>query len=535
MLREEKWTLKKHLPYQAFYLAFYAGYMPVLLFLPLYLKYVGLSTTQVGLITGLRPLLQAIGTPILIKLSTRFRARKLLFILSCILMIGKFFMIFVVLRPDREVCRIKYDNGQIIKDRFVNHIMTRRSVVIDEWLQVMNFTPNYLSFENYDTNDSISTNKNASWSTIRPKTIQSSGGPALNELTNSTVSPTLNHTSIAQYQFEHAADVHHIFIAIIILTVAIDVFDACIFTLVDDVYRPNVAWVWGDMAWGVIAVVIGVIVDASSKIICGELIGSFHYVFYFNLGFVGAALLIGFCLDLTLDPYEVDMTRKIHSSKWNFQYSIFILAYTLMGFCNGFLFSFVYWFIDILGGNAIIMGLSTSTECLVGFLVFFLFNKLIEYIGHMSAVCGGFVGYIGLFLSYYGVKNPWLVIPVKVLQALVSGIMMFAINSFLKVAAPAGSSYQMQDTLHGIYLAIGTTIGAVFSGHLIDNFYFKTTFLCFTLVTCAISFLFLGVQLFIVCSEGKSDSDFASESSLSGSSQFGDDEDDLGSVDEPKW
>ena len=463
MLREEKWTLKKHLPYQAFYLAFYAGYMPILLFLPLYLKYVGLSTAQVGLIAGLRPLLQAIGTPILIKLSTRFHARKLLFILSCILMIGKFFIIFVVLRPDQEVCRIKNDNGQIIKDKFVKHIMTKRSVATDEWLQVLNFTPNYLSLEHYETDDS--TNKNASWSTIRPKTIQSSGRQALNELTNSTVSPTLNDTSVAQYRFEHAADVHHIFIAIIILTVAIDMFDACIFTLVDDVYRPNVAWVWGDMAWGVIAVVIGVIVDASSKIICGELIGSFHYVFYFNLGFVGAALLIGFGLDLTLDPYEVDMTRKIHSSKWNFQYSIFILAYTLMGFCNGFLFTFVYWFIDILGGNAIIMGLSTSTECLVSVLIFFLFNKLIEYIGHLSAVCGGFVGYIGLFLSYYGVQNPWLVIPVKVLQALVSGIMMFAINSFLKVAAPAGSSYQMQGNKF-ILFVIGSPISGCTCYHV---------------------------------------------------------------------
>ena len=179
-------------------------------------------------------------------------------------------MIFVVLRPDQEVCRIKYDNGKIIKDRIVKHIMTKRSVVTDEWLQVLNFTPNYLSFENYDTNDSK--NKNASWSTIRPKTIQPSGKQTLYARANSTLSPTLNHTSVAQYRFEHAADVHYIFVAIIMLTVAIDMFDACIFTLVDDVYRPKVAWVWGDMAWGVITVVIGVIVDSSSKIICGELI-----------------------------------------------------------------------------------------------------------------------------------------------------------------------------------------------------------------------------------------------------------------------
>jgi hypothetical protein len=318
--------------------------------------------------------------------------------------------------------------------------MSKRSVVTDDWVQVLNFTPSYLSLENYE-NDSM--NKTDNWSTVQPETKQSYGGQALNA-TNSTVSPMLNRTSIMQYQFGHATDVHYIFIAMIILTVAIDMFDACVFTLVDDVYRPKVVWVWGDMAWGVVAVVIGVIVDARSQMICGELIGSFHYVFYFNLAFVGAALLIGFRLDLAIDSYEIDLTRKIQSSKWNFQYSIFILAYALMGFSNGFLFTFVYWFIDIRGGDAIIMGLSTSTECLAGVLVFFLFNQLIEYMGHMSAVGLGFVGYIGLFLSYSGIHNPWLVIPVKILQALVSGIMMFAINSFLKSATPAGSSYHMQ-------------------------------------------------------------------------------------------
>ena len=69
----------------------------------------------------------------------------------------------------------------------------------------------------------------------------------------------------------------------------------------------------------------------------------------------------------------------------------------------------------------------------------------------------------------------------------------------------------------------------MFSGHLIDNVYFKSTFLWFTLITCVISFLFLSIQLLSVFTEGRSGSDLASESSSGESSQFGDDEDDLGS------
>ena len=435
MARGEKWSFKEHLPYRVFYLIFYAGYMPVLLFLPIYLKYNGLTTVQVGLITGLRPLLQAIGAPILIKLCSKFHARKLLFVVSGILMIGKYCVIFLILRRENAICRTTYTNGSI-EDTDIKHSLTKREVM-DEWLQVLNYTPNDLnSFQYYNTKKSfklqnVSTDKNKIWSTILPS-VQ-------------TPSVVINNTKILQHQImRDDEEVKHIFITIILLSLATDYFDACIHSLVDSVYASKFKWIWSDMVWAVVTFIIGIVVDHNSQEICGEMIGAFHNVFYFSVVFVGIALLIGFYLDLTIDPYEVDTTKKILSSKWNFQYNIFILAYTLMGFCNGFLFSFLYWFIDLLHGNAMIMGLSTCTEGVFGILIFTFVNPLLKYIGYMSTICVCFVGYIGVFLSFYGINDPWLVIAAKVPQALVSGVMMLTCCSFLKTAEPAGSSYQMQ-------------------------------------------------------------------------------------------
>jgi hypothetical protein len=86
-------------------------------------------------------------------------------------------------------------------------------------------------------------------------------------------------------------------------------------------------------------------------------------------------------------------------------------------------------------------------------------------------------------------------------------------------------------------LAIGTAIGTVFGGHALDNIHFKMTFLLFTLITSAFSFLFLGIQLYVVCTEGRSVSDIGSEISSRESTQFGDDEEDdqLGSGYDVKW
>lgn len=431
------WTLKQHLPFQAFYVAFYSGYMPFLLFLPIYLKLNGLSAAQVGLIVGLRPLLQAIGAPILIKLATKCHAKKLLFAVSCILTIGKLLMIFIVLRPGQAICRTTYSDGQV-KDTLIEHSLTKRDVEINEWSEVVSYSPNDISSKYFHTKNvterqNYTTNTSSSWPRVR-----SAGGKSSNERN------LANSTAIVQYRIDHEHEVYFIFMAILILGLTTDCFDACIFTLVDNMYRSNVTWVLGDTAWGVITLIIGVFIDKSRDLLCGEMIGSFHLVFFFNVAFITIALMIGLFLELNIETHDADFSRKVQSSKWNFQYNIFILAYSLMGFCNGFLFSFIYWYIDILDGNALIMGLSTTTECLVCFFAFFIWNRILEHIGHMSAVCVGFVGYIGVFLSYYGVNNPWFVVAVKALQALISGIMMFACNAFLSGAAPAGSSYEMQ-------------------------------------------------------------------------------------------
>lgn len=450
MRRERKKTLvKQHVLYQAFYVAFYAGYMPVLLYLPVYLKYVGLTTAQVGLLTCLRPLLQSIGTPIMTRLSRRFHAQKLLFIASCVLMVGKYFVIFIVLQPKEQLCRTIYsndsykDNKYIIKDE-----LNKRVVVTDDWLQVTNYTSANAPFEYHNKIKNLEknlTNNDDSWPTVFSGT-QSKSFLLLNK-THSHYA-VKNRTTKMQHEIKYETQkVYFVFMTIIVLTLATDYFDASILTLVDNIYRPNVAWIWVNLAWGVVTLIIGVTIDQSIIELCGIIVRSFHYVFYFNAAFVTVALFIGLCLDFTVIPYEAELNSKVQSSQWHFQYNLFLLAYTILGFCNGFLFSFVYWFIDSLGGDAMIMGLATVAECLVGTVGSFIFNHIIKYIGHMSSVCVGFFGYILLFLSYYAVTNPWIVIAAKVPEALTFGIIQFSCNSFLKSSAPAGSSYQMQGNI----------------------------------------------------------------------------------------
>ena len=176
---------------------------------------------------------------------------------------------------------------------------------------------------------------------------------------------------------------------------------------------------------------------------CGVLVGSFHYVFFFTAGFLFLSFLVGLSIDFTQQESDA-VVESVHGPSTNFQYGLFLGAFFFSGFCNGFLLTFTNWFIDTLGGNSLVMGLSTGLKCAVDIILFFVVAKLTENICHNLLINIGLVGHIIVFLIYYSIKNPWYVIIAEVVHAFFHGLVTFACISFLSNKTPAGSSLSMQ-------------------------------------------------------------------------------------------
>lgn len=550
------------LPYQLFYFAFYAGYMPLLLYLPVYFKYLGLGPVYVGLLNGIRPILQSIGTPLLVMLGEKFRSRKLLFVISCIVMISKVLVIFLLLRPKNQLCTVKYINesSHIIKEKsyFVEHKLSKRSLVTDNWSAPWNwknakndtshpFTAKKnlygtkMNWRYEDGGESSITSGNATTFVEKTKKENQTGlNETINPTTDNMSRPTrpkptkkTNNIKIEYHVVDDDNEVYRIYVGLLIMVFLGDWFDATVFTLVDHSCAATMATgrygkirLWGNVGWGVMTPVIGIVIYHFDYEICGKMVGSFHYVFFFFLGFSYIALLVGSHLDFTREPTD-SLTQKVHSAHWNFQYGMFLFASAYSGFCNGFFFTFVNWFIDSLGGNALIMGIATGCKCIVDVVLFYLLTRIIDYFGHLPIMSIGFAGHIAVFLIYFVIKNAWLVIIAEIIHAVAYGLMTSTCVSFLINTAPAGSSPRMQAILHGIYWGLGTGSGAIFGGYCLQNVGFPRTFLSFTAITCIVAFVFLVIQLIAHVRNFESPNDTLSERT----SEFdGDDEGDSSSV-----
>ena len=264
--------------------------MPLLLYLPVYFKYIGLSPVYIGLLNGIRPILQSVGTPFLVTLCERFHSRKVLFVISCLIMIGKALIIFLLLYPSHQLCTVNYVNqtrhsAREISSHFVEHglvkharnagLSMKKNLAVKEtflYQMILRKTPNGEG-GNFQSKSNAYFGKTIFNGQLRnPSNKNNNGKVILSQVSaNNSVSqitlpaPSGNSYGTIEYFIINDEDeVFRIFVFLLVLALLVDWFDAAVFTVVDHSCAANLeserygfVRLWGNVGWGVMTLVIG--------------------------------------------------------------------------------------------------------------------------------------------------------------------------------------------------------------------------------------------------------------------------------------
>lgn len=483
MVSERLRRILRCVHYQAFYFIYYGGYIPFLLYFPIYLKHIGLTATQVGIISGVRPMMQSIATPLLTLVSDRLKSRKLLFVVSCLIAITKLICLFLLLIPSHQRCvitTVEYTNSTPTATKhssyFINHKLSKREVM-HRWLSQER---DQGDTRPYEENDLLSHNKgqisvynheNGIQTENRSMNATNWRGSEMQGRNNTIFNPNItkpaytsttikkNYSETQYHIINDKNEVLHLFYSLLIVVLIFDMFDAAAFTLVDhscidhNEQDYGFARLWGTLGWGFMAPAIAVVLHHAPHELCGQMVDTYHYVFIFAILFFNISLLVGSHIDLYANFDDVKM-RKVHGTRSNFHYGMFLIVFAYAGFCNGFLFTFVNWFIESIGGNAGIMGIATGCKCVADVVLYFGLRKIIDRLGHVPVVSLGLVGHIGLFFIFSRTTNPWMVIPIEFFHALCFGFLVSTCSYFLDQSVPAGSNVRLQGMFHYTVSAI---------------------------------------------------------------------------------
>ncbi|CAM9498558.1 unnamed protein product [Ectocarpus fasciculatus] len=151
------------------------------------------------------------------------------------------------------------------------------------------------------------------------------------------------------------------------------------------------------------------------------------------------------------------------------QHFSFFLGVILSGMAKGVIDTFLFIWLDELGGSHVLLGLAGLVMCCAEVPFFYVSGFLIRKIGPRNVVALSQIGYIVRLVYYSGLWDPWWVLPAELLHGLTFAATWAATTDYAHGIAPAHLRTTMQATKAGLNRGMGYGLGAILGGVAYSN------------------------------------------------------------------
>ncbi|KAM3585614.1 uncharacterized protein V6R79_022819 [Siganus canaliculatus] len=383
--------------------------------------------------------------------------------------------------------------------------------------------------------------------------------------TTSTTTTTTSRpapTKAKEFQIVYNRDqVESIFLLILLVIIVGEFFSAPAVTIVDTVTlqylgkardRYGLQRMWGSLGWGLAMLLVGIWIDHThlKVTIDGEgcVIPDFRLHNY-RIAFIVFGVLMGVAFIVATQFYfergasyrqqlpegvvtEADAPSALPESSSSEQtssssdavaaveefhysdllrllcsvrYSSVLFVAWFMGFGYGFVFTFLYWHLEDLGGTTTLFGVCSVLSHISELAAYFTSHKFIELVGHVRVLYIGLACNTARYLYISYLQNAWTVLPMEVLQGVTHASVWAACISFLSAAVPPALRTSAQGILQGLHLGLGRGCGAMVGGVMVSYFGAAETFRGIGMASLVILLIFAFIQCLAGGTEGKED------------------------------
>lgn len=177
----------------------------------------------------------------------------------------------------------------------------------------------------------------------------------------------------------------------------------------------------------------------------------FHFNFY---KYVLIFSFYSFPLQYVQKNLSTTILKDVGKLLMNARILIFIIWCIAVGLCTGVIWNFLLWLLEDLAHAysedsnkwiTTLEGLAMAIQCLAGELPFFFLSSwILKRIGHVNAMTL-VLAVIGVrYILYSIVVNPWLILPIEILNGITFGLAYASMASYACVIAPPGTSTTVQ-------------------------------------------------------------------------------------------
>lgn len=180
---------------------------------------------------------------------------------------------------------------------------------------------------------------------------------------------------------------------------------------------------FGSLGLSLAAILVAVWVSLSTDCLYTDTIDYLPCFYLFEIA-IGATVLVSLCVKFDRPNgdgntgYEFLDAMKLFN---NFRNGVFLVSLFAFGFFHSLHYSFLFWYLQDLGGTPVLFSVILLIYCLAEVMMFFLSGNLAEAIGQQGMICLAFACYTARYLMYTYLTDPWFVIPMELVQGITYG------------------------------------------------------------------------------------------------------------------
>ena len=164
---------------------------------------------------------------------------------------------------------------------------------------------------------------------------------------------------------------------------------------------------------------------------------------------------------------QVDFGTKLLALGTSPEALLFFILVTILGIAVGTIESFLFLYLEDLGGSETLMGLTLTVTCIAETWVFYFAGSILRKLGLVRCFHLCFLAFLIRLGSYATLAHwgsPWAVLPIELLHGITFGLTWSAGTAMSAAIAPPGLEATTQSAFQGFMFGLGYGIGALVSG-----------------------------------------------------------------------
>lgn len=180
---------------------------------------------------------------------------------------------------------------------------------------------------------------------------------------------------------------------------------------------------FGSLGLSLAAILVAVWVSLNTDCLFTDTIDYIPCFYLFEIA-IGATVLVSLFVKFdrpdseASNGYEFLDAMKLFK---NFKNGVFLVTLFAFGFFHSLHYAFLFWYLQDLGGTPVLFSIILLIYCLAEVVMYFVSGYVVEAIGQQGMICLAFACYTARYLMYSYLRDPWLVIPMEMVQGITYG------------------------------------------------------------------------------------------------------------------